>query len=475
MTTKEQTYYRAVRQTVSALAGAASLKEAFDVIVRRTSRAMKARASLMLLDFTGKKLAHVAYWGLPRAYVQKGMVDVDRSLAEVVTGAPVAIVDAASDARAQYPSLAGKFGIASILGVPVQLNGAAAGCIRIYTRQRQEFDHSDIDFALTMARLAAMAIELKPQRHAGEPVPAGPPLRQARSVTFAHPSEEEFVRILDFYNIEWVYEPRSFPLKWEGDRIVEMFTPDFYLPGLDLYVELTTLRQKLVTEKNRKLRRLRELYPDIKITLLYRKDFERLLAKYGVGALSQARGRGVQGVLYSSAEIQSRVRELAGAISQDYAGRHPVMVGVLRGVFCFLADLVRQMSIPVEIEFMAISYYGGNSSAVKITKDVDVSLAGRDVIMVEDIVDTGLTLNYMLNYLQAKDPSSLKVCTLLDKRARRIASVPLDYTGFKAPDEFVVGYGLDYRGEYRNLPFIGVLGPETSAGQERSQEEVASQ
>jgi len=158
------------------------------------------------------------------------------------------------------------------------------------------------------------------------------------------------------------------------------------------------------------------------------------------------------------------VRELAEQISTDYVDRHPIMVGVLRGVFCFMADLVRQMSIPVDVEFVAISYYSGEDSpAVKITKDMDLNIAGRHVIMVEDIVDTGMTLNYMLNYLKAKAPASLAVCTLLDKRARRIVDVPLDYIGFAVPDKFVVGYGLDYREEYRNLPFIGVLESEEAA------------
>ncbi len=137
------------------------------------------------------------------------------------------------------------------------------------------------------------------------------------------------------------------------------------------------------------------------------------------------------------------------------------MVGVLRGVFCFMADLVRQMNIPADVDFMAISYYsGGESSAVKITKDMDLNIANRHVIMVEDIVDTGMTLNYTINHLKAGEPASLGVCTLLDKRVRRIVDVPLDYIGFEVPDEFVVGYGLDYKEEYRNLPFIGVLGPE---------------
>ena len=139
-----------------------------------------------------------------------------------------------------------------------------------------------------------------------------------------------------------------------------------------------------------------------------------------------------------------------------------------------MADLVRQMTIPLEMEFMSISYYGsGNGSAVKITKDMELNVAGRDVIMVEDIVDTGMTLNYILNYIKAKGPASLAVCTLLDKRIRRIVDVPLDYTGFEVPDEFLVGYGLDYMQEYRNLPFIGILESEKEIADRESSERYA--
>ena len=280
-------------------------------------------------------------------------------------------------------------------------------------------------------------------------------------IAFAHPSEAEFTRILDFYGLQWVYEPRSFPLRWEADRVVEMFTPDFYLPDLDLYVELTTIRQNLVTEKNRKLRHLRELYPDVNIKLLYKRDYHRLLAKYGYGPLAQTDIQGVQRVLITGDKIHQRVADLGRQISLDYMGTQPVMVGVLKGVLCFLSDLIRQVSLPLSVEFMSISYFGeGGGSGVRITKDLDRDIAGQHVLMVEDIVDTGMTLNYILNYLRTRKPASLKVCALLDKQVRRLVDVPLDYVGFQIPDEFVVGYGLDYLEKYRNLPFIGVLKPE---------------
>lgn len=455
------------------------LKEVMRSIVGGTARAMKAGASVVLLDSTGKKLVHTYSWDLPQSYIRKGLLDADKSLAEVVSGQPVAIAAIEHDSRVQYPELAAKAGIVSLLGVPLVVGDTVVGSLRVYAKEPTEFTNQDINFVSAMAHLAAVALhwdavrqETKKAREAKGRIEAevAALLHQTMTADFAHPSEKEFAHILDFYDIEWVYEPHSFPLKWEGDRVTEMFTPDFYLLGLDLYVELTTLKQSLVTEKNRKLRRLRELYPEIKITLLYKRDFDRLLAKYGYGPLAQTRGRGVNQVLYSSAEINRRVRELAKQISKNYAGRHPVMVGVLRGVFCFMADLLRQITVPLEVSFMAISYYGGEGGdVVKITKDLDINVAGRHVVMVEDIVDTGLTLSYVMNHIMAKGVASIAVCTLLDKRARRIVDVPLEYIGFEVPDEFVVGYGLDYREEYRNLPFIGILGPsEPEVKRERS-------
>jgi hypoxanthine phosphoribosyltransferase len=476
---RQRIYYRAVRRTADLVNSDADLEKVFPAIVRAVGRAIEGGASLLILDSSKKNLIHSASWKLPKSYLQKGVLDATNSLAEVVTGQPVAIADVSKDSRIQYPTLAAEAGIVSILGVPIVIGGVSVGTIRAYVKERTEFSQQDIDFLVTMTNLFALAIDRdKMSRGAREISPVGSKTEatvslQAKTVTFAHPSEEEFARILDFYNIEWVYEPRSFALSRENNKATEMFAPDFYLPGLDLYVELTTLRQSLVTEKNRKLRRVRELYPETKITLLYRKDFDRLLAKYGCGPLAQARGRGISHVLYSNAEIQKRVQELAVQISSDYADRHPIMIGVLRGVFCFMADLTRQITVPVDVEFMAISYYtGGNKSKVRITKDVDLNIAGRHVIMVEDIVDTGMTLNYMLSHLKAKGLATLAVCALLDKRVRRIVDIPLDYIGFEVPDEFVVGYGLDYREEYRNLPFIGVLQTQEGTSTENGSEET---
>jgi hypoxanthine phosphoribosyltransferase len=295
--------------------------------------------------------------------------------------------------------------------------------------------------------------------------PIDHPLVPTTHRPFSHPSEDEFARILNFYGVQWLYEPRSFPLRWNGGRVVEMFTPDFYMPESDLYIELTTMKQSLVTDKNRKLREIKELYPDINIKLLYRRDIHRLLAKYGFGPLAQADIPGMERVLFTKPQIDLRVTELGRTISKDYVNQDLVLIGVLRGVFCFMADLMRQITLPLSVDFMSVSYYGGNqdgTSLAQINKGPDVAIAGRHVLLIEDIVDTGMTLGYLMRYLQAQGPASVKVCVLLDKQVRRLTDIKLDYVGFEAPDEFLVGYGLDYMERYRNMPFIGILLPEES-------------
>lgn len=165
-------------------------------------------------------------------------------------------------------------------------------------------------------------------------------------------------------------------------------------------------------------------------------------------------------MLISPEELQRRVSELGVQISSDYRGRDLIMVGVLRGAVVFIADLLRQLTIPCEIDFMAVSSYGSSrdsSGVVRILKDLDDSITGRDVLVVEDIVDSGLTLNYLRKNLQARDPASLEVCTLLDKPERRRVDIPIKYTGFEIPNAFVVGYGLDYGQRYRNLDHVATL------------------
>jgi hypoxanthine phosphoribosyltransferase len=170
----------------------------------------------------------------------------------------------------------------------------------------------------------------------------------------------------------------------------------------------------------------------------------------------------VEEILLTGERIQARVAELGAQLATDYAGRDPVLVSVLKGSIVFLADLVRKMEIPLSIDLMEVSSYGAStesSGQVRILKDLSMAIDGRDVIVVEDIIDTGLTLNYLLRYLHDKGPASIRICCLLDKPARRLADISIDYRGFTIPDRFVIGYGLDYDERYRNLPYIGVLRP----------------
>jgi hypoxanthine phosphoribosyltransferase len=170
----------------------------------------------------------------------------------------------------------------------------------------------------------------------------------------------------------------------------------------------------------------------------------------------------VQEVLLTEDLIQARVAELGAQLSTDYAGLEPVLISVLKGSIVFLADLVRSMELPLSIDIMEVSSYGAateTSGQVRILKDLSNPIEGRHVIVVEDIIDTGLTLNYLLRYLREKGPASLRICCLLDKPARRLTEIPIDYVGFTIPDRFVVGYGLDYGERYRNLPYVGVLRP----------------
>ena len=176
----------------------------------------------------------------------------------------------------------------------------------------------------------------------------------------------------------------------------------------------------------------------------------------------------VERVLFSEEELKNRVAEIAAEITRDYAGKEPLLVSVLRGSFVFMADLVRQINLPCTVDFMSVSSYGvGTSSSgqVKIIKDLSEQIEGKDLIVVEDILDSGNTLSYLLKILQARHPASVRLCTLLDKPSRRVKEVELHYAGFSIPDYFVVGYGLDYAERYRNLPYIGVLKPSVYGGE----------
>jgi hypoxanthine phosphoribosyltransferase len=171
----------------------------------------------------------------------------------------------------------------------------------------------------------------------------------------------------------------------------------------------------------------------------------------------------VSEILFTEQAVQDRIRELGAQITHDYEGKNPLIIGILKGATLFMSDLVKRIEIPVELDFMAVSSYGHSSESsgvVRIIKDLEQSIEGRDVIIVEDIIDTGLTLIYLKNLLQQRKAASVKLVTLLDKPDRHKVDITADYLGFTVPDHFIVGFGLDYAERYRNLPYIGVLKPE---------------
>ncbi|MFZ5815470.1 MAG: hypoxanthine phosphoribosyltransferase [Bacillota bacterium] len=172
-------------------------------------------------------------------------------------------------------------------------------------------------------------------------------------------------------------------------------------------------------------------------------------------------GKRLVGQLLSEEQIRARVREMAAEISRAYQGQQVLVVGILKGAFVFCADLVRHLTVPAQVDFMAVSSYGNateSSGVIRILKDLDASVEGRHVLLVEDIVDSGLTLRYLKEYLAHQGPASLRVAVLLDKPSRRRTEVVVDYVGFSIPDEFIVGYGIDYAEQYRHLPYIGIIG-----------------
>jgi len=175
----------------------------------------------------------------------------------------------------------------------------------------------------------------------------------------------------------------------------------------------------------------------------------------------------IKEILITEEQIQDKVKELAARIKRDYRGKHPVLVGVLNGAFVFLADLMRQLDLSCAVDFVSWSSYGKDTSSsgvFRIMKDLETNVESKHVLIVEDIIDTGLTLHYLLDTIRARKPASVRVVALLDKPSRRRIEAKADYLGFQIPDAFVVGYGLDFAQQYRNLPFIGILKPEIYAG-----------
>lgn len=170
----------------------------------------------------------------------------------------------------------------------------------------------------------------------------------------------------------------------------------------------------------------------------------------------------IERVLISEEQIKARIAQLAQELEAEYANKNPLFVGLLKGVVVFFADMFRAVQIPCELDFMVVSSYSGTNTTgvINVRKDLDTDIKGRHVVILEDIIDSGLTLSHTLEFLRSREPASIKICTLLDKPARRKAPLSADYIGFTIPDEFVVGYGMDFNEQFRNLPYVGILKPE---------------
>jgi hypoxanthine phosphoribosyltransferase len=293
---------------------------------------------------------------------------------------------------------------------------------------------------------------------------------------FAHPAEQDLARILSFYRIRWIYEPTTFHLEFREDgRPAEQITPDFYLPDHDLYIELTTMRQRLVTRKNRKIRRLRETFPSVHIKLLYRRDYDRLIGSY------PAPDHIVEPILdapiFDGPAIKSRVEELAAEVyessaeltgieSDDSPRRNrfePLhLIGVGPGSNRFLTDLCRELGrqdFRTSSDQLMLSRYGADEGhdRVRVGSALKIPVTGRDVVLVADIVSSGLSLVYVSEWLRSKGTRSVRICTLLDREDARIIDIPLDFVGFKAPDEALVGYGLSSYPQFATLPSIAAI------------------
>lgn len=283
---------------------------------------------------------------------------------------------------------------------------------------------------------------------------------------FAHPFERVFAEILSFYGEPWTYEPTPFVLAEGPDGMAtELFMPDFYLPRQRLYIELTAMRQRLVTRKHRKLRHLAERYPNVRVKLLYRRDYERLETTYR----SEKADRTATGtVLIDEATIRGRVAVLAREIVADHAARGDatplVCLAVGESSEAFATLLVEHLAregLPVAVDGINVSKFRPDSAGdrVRLTRKPVGRIAGCRVLLVADIVSTGLTLNFVSTWLVRHRTLGVEVCALLDRSEARIVDVPLRYIGFTAPNELLVGFGLRLFEEFRGLPNIRSLAP----------------
>jgi hypoxanthine phosphoribosyltransferase len=303
-----------------------------------------------------------------------------------------------------------------------------------------------------------------------------PPLRwllQPDANRFAHPAEIEVARLLTFYGIRWAYEPTTFALRWGSDgRPEEFVTPDFFLPDFDLYLELTTMRQRLVTRKNRKFRLLRQHYPNVRVRLLYLRDYERIQEIYGPSGEEQE-GR-LGSILLAEQEVEHRIAELACELRQILEGhpgadpsRRPMLLGLGPGSQRFLDSLgacLRDQGVAVDLDRADLTSLAGKPGAarVKLSRAPVQPLTGRSVVVVQDVISSGLSAAFVQGWLQRRGAAAIDICALLDREAARIIDIPVTCRGFAAPDVALAGYGLARRREYRGLPYIAEI--ETGSG-----------
>ncbi|CAN5624569.1 hypothetical protein BH23CHL5_BH23CHL5_17920 [soil metagenome] len=314
-------------------------------------------------------------------------------------------------------------------------------------------------------------------------LPAEPELQLTpnRTSCFAHPTEEKLARIFTFYCIRWHYEPTSFHLELDvSGRPIEQVTPDFYLPDHDLYIELTTMRQSLVTRKNRKIRRLKEAFPSLNVKLLYRKDYDRivgsLLSSPGGDELPSA-GKPI----FTEQRIRRRLSDMVNEIFTDSrtssrldfsengnAGpNNPAngtvhLLGLGSGscrIVQTIDDACRLAGHAATCDWLSLTRYGANpdQERVRINRRPRLGVTGIDIVLIADIISTGLSVAFVANWLELQGARSVRICTLLDRRDARILDLPIHASGFEAPNELLVGYGISYQQQFDDLPDIAAL------------------
>lgn len=291
----------------------------------------------------------------------------------------------------------------------------------------------------------------------------------ARDPAFAHPFERHFARLLDRYRIRWSYEPTTFLLSRRPDgTLEECFTPDFYLPGLRTYVELTSMRQPLVTRKHRKLRRFRAVSPDTRVVMLYRRDYHRMLSAWSrVSTDHHQRGVGEADrrlppdarLLYGGQVLAAHLDRLAWQVGERYAaiGERPLLVGLGPGGRSVVRDLADRLTQTQRVPIVDSLTVEDRGEFAGIVRDGRVVLSGRVPTLVTTMVSTGLTIDFAAGWLRRQGTIGVEVCALLDRASARVAPVSFRYESLPAPVEHLVGYGLDHRWEYRDLPYIAVL------------------